>query len=30
VIGAALAFGLVLWAERGFLIAFETVRAESF
>jgi hypothetical protein len=27
VIGAGLAFGLVLWAKWGFLIAFETVRA---
>ena len=27
VIGAGLAFGLVLWAKWGFLIAFETLRS---
>ncbi len=30
VIGAGLAFGLVLWAKWGFLIAFETIRSYCF
>jgi hypothetical protein len=30
VMGAGLAFGVVLWAKWGFLIAFETVRAYCF